>query len=79
MGILIQIKFRWLCLTIFCVFLFGTGLLFLGLSKGRDIASYLSRPHGVNSWPVSEELIIGTTYTFSIAGLFLRSLLLFLQ
>lgn len=59
------------------LFLIGNFISFIGLAKGHDIATTLSRPWGSNVWETSGEMIIGCTYTPVIMGvsLILLSLL----
>lgn len=61
-------KFKQVITLIFALFLGGTLIVFLGLSKGHDIAVNLSRPMGASSWSTSKEMILGFTYTPVIIG-----------
>jgi len=51
-----------------CLFLGGSILSFIGLTKGLDIASSLSRPKGAIGWTIPDKLILGCTYTPIIIG-----------
>lgn len=73
-----EIKFKNLCVFIACMFLLGNSLIYLGIAKGADIASTLSRPPGANSWSTSGEFINAMTYVPVIAGVFLLILSLIL-
>lgn len=55
---------------IMVIFLFlGGGIIsFIGLTKGLDIASSLSRPKGAIGWTIPDKLILGCTYTPVIIG-----------
>lgn len=62
-------KLRNSLITITALFLIGNILVFLGQTKGNEIASKLSRPAGAVSWKVSNEMILGCTYTPILAGI----------
>lgn len=53
---------------VICLFLVGSILSFVGLTKGLDIASSLSRPKGAIGWTIPDKLILGCTYTPIIIG-----------
>ena len=53
---------------VICLFLGGSILSFVGLTKGLDIASSLSRPQGATGWIIPDKLILGCTYTPIIIG-----------
>jgi hypothetical protein len=61
------------------MFLVGSISVFLGFSKGYDMASFLSRPKGAMWWTVKNEMIIGCTYTPVIVGVSLIILALILS
>lgn len=61
-------KSKQIAALIILLFLTGSLIVFLGFSKGRDIASSLSRPMGANMWSVPTEMILGCTYTPVIIG-----------
>lgn len=52
----------------FLLFLGGSLMVFLGISKGHDIAATLSRPIGASGWITSGEMILACTYTPVIVG-----------
>ncbi len=51
------------------LFLGGSLSVYIGLSKGRDISSVLSRPRGASGWTVSNEMTIAWTYVPVIIGI----------
>jgi len=51
------------------LYLIGSYMIYIGLAKGMDVASNLSRPRGATSWTISNELVNGCTYTPNIMGL----------
>jgi len=50
------------------LFLSGSVTVYLGFSKGHDIAMVLSRPRGASGWITSGEMILACTYTPVIIG-----------
>lgn len=50
------------------LFLSGNLISYIGLSKGRDMASALSRPAGASMWSISDEMISACTYLPVIMG-----------
>jgi uncharacterized protein YpmB len=72
-------KLRAAILIIAFIFIVGGLSVFLGFSKGNDMASFLSRPKGAIWWTVKNELIIGCTYTPVIVGISLIILALILS
>lgn len=74
-----EIKFKNLCMFIACMFLLGNSLIYLGIAKGADIASTLSRPPGANSWSTSFEAIDAITHVLVISGIFFLLLSLILS
>ena len=61
-------KFKQVIKLIISLFLVGSLIVFIGLTRGQDIASSLSRPMGATSWSISNEMILGCTYTPVIIG-----------
>lgn len=61
-------KLRNSMILILSLFLVGSLITFIGLSKGYDFASSLSRPIGANSWTISNEMVLACTYTPVIIG-----------
>ena len=59
---------------VMCLFLGGSLLSFVGLTKGLEIASSLSRPKGATGWTIPDKLILGCTYTPIIIGVSLIGL-----
>ncbi len=57
-------KFKKVGIISIILFLLGHLNIFLGLSKGGDIASSFSRPWGATFWTTSGELINAFTYGF---------------
>lgn len=53
---------------ILCLFLGGSIISFIGLTKGLNIASILSKPKGAIGWTIPDNLILGCTYTPVIIG-----------
>ena len=62
-------KFKQVIKLIISLFLVGNLIVFVGLIRGRDIASSLSRPAGATCWSISDEMILGCTYTPVIMGI----------
>lgn len=63
-----SLKLRQAIILIVCLFLSGNLITFIGFSKGRDIATSLSRPAGASIWSTSNEMILGCTYVLVIIG-----------
>lgn len=70
-------KFKQGIILTFLLFLGGSLMVYLGFSKGHDIAATLSRPIGANAWMTSGEMISACTYTPVIIGVSLILLSLF--
>lgn len=51
-----------------CLFLGGSIIAYMGLTKGMDMAGILSRPKRAVGWIIPENLILGCTYTPIIIG-----------
>lgn len=49
-------------------------MVYLGFSKGHDIAATLSRPMGASGWITPGEMILACTYTPVIIGVSLIAL-----
>lgn len=64
---------------IISLFLGGSIILFIGLSKGEDIATNLFRPESATDWSTSMELILGCKYTPAIMGISLMILSIILS
>lgn len=64
-----RMKIKKAITVIIFLFLSGNFISFIGLTKGSDIASTLSRPRGATSWGISQEMIIGCTYIPVIMGM----------
>ena len=62
-------KIKKAIIIIIFLFLSGSFISFIGLAKGSDVASTLSRPWGATSWGTSQEMIIGCTYIPVIIGI----------
>lgn len=69
-----SIKLRQAIKLIVILFLSGNFISYIGLTKGVDMASTLSRPGGASSWSTSEEMILGCTYVPVIMGVSLIAL-----
>ncbi|WMM25489.1 hypothetical protein RBU61_02170 [Tissierella sp. MB52-C2] len=62
-------KLKKVCIISIGLFILGNISIFLGLAKGADIGSSLSRPYGANVWSVSNELVRAWTYAPTILGI----------
>lgn len=54
---------------ILLLFISGIIITSIGLIKGEDIASSLSRPNGANIWSTSSQMISGCTFIPMIVGI----------
>ena len=52
------------------LFLSGSVTVYLGFSKGHDIAMVLSRPRGASGWITSGEMILAYLYAGNNRGVF---------
>lgn len=64
-----SIKIRQAIKLIVILYLSGNLISYIGLSKGRDMASALSRPAGASMWSISDEMISACTYLPVIMGI----------
>jgi len=62
------LKFKQGITLAFLLFFCGSLMVYLGFSKGHDIAANLSRPTGASGWITSKEMILACTYTPVIMG-----------
>lgn len=62
-------KFIKAIILIVVLFLGGSYIAFVGLSKGNDIAVSMTRPRGASSWETSGGAILGYTYIPVIMGI----------
>lgn len=63
-----SLKIRQAISLIVILYLSGNLISYIGLAKGRDMASALSRPAGATMWSISDEMILACTYLPVIMG-----------
>lgn len=61
-------KIKKICFTSVVLFFTGHMFIYLGLAKGNDIATSLSRPYGTSFWTTSQEFIEACTYSPILLG-----------
>lgn len=61
-------KFKQGVILTFLLFLSGNLMVYIGFSKGHNIAATLSRPIGASGWITSSEMLLACTYTPVIIG-----------